>query len=66
MTVQPGDTLVEIINPYFMNRHFRMNEEWYSKRILELNNITDPRFIRAGDTLKIPVYTDIDKHKSPE
>lgn len=58
-TVQPGDTLVEIINPYFMNQHFRMNPEWYSKRVLELNNITDPHFIRAGDTLKIPLYVDI-------
>lgn len=59
ITVQPGDTLVEIINPYFMNQHFRMNPEWYSKQVLELNNITDPHFIRAGDTLKIPLYVDI-------
>ncbi len=59
ITIQSGDTLVDIINPYFMNQHFRMNPEWYSKQVLELNNITDPHFIRAGDTLKIPLYADI-------
>lgn len=58
MTIQSGDTLVDIINPYFMNEHFRMNYEWYAKQVLELNNINDPHFIRAGDTLKIPIYID--------
>ncbi len=57
-TIQQGDTLVDIINPYFMNEHFRMNYEWYAKQVLELNNINDPHFIRAGDTLKIPIYID--------
>ncbi len=52
ITIQPGDTLVDIINPYFMNEHFRMNYEWYAKQVLELNNITDPHYIRAGDTIK--------------
>jgi len=58
ITIQQGDTLVDIINPYFMNEHFRMSYEWYVKQVLELNNITDPHFIRAGDTLKIPIYVD--------
>jgi LysM repeat protein len=58
ITVQSGDTLVDIINPYFMNEHFRMNYEWYAKQILKLNNITDPHYIKAGDTLKIPIYID--------
>jgi len=58
IAVQQGDTLVDIINPYFMNEHFRMNYEWYVKQVLELNNITDPHFIKAGDTLKIPLYID--------
>jgi nucleoid-associated protein YgaU len=58
ITIQSGDTLVDIINPDFMNEHFRMNYEWYAKQVLELNNITDPHFIRAGDTLKIPIYVD--------
>jgi len=58
ITIQPGDTLVGIINPYFMNEHFRMNYEWYAKQVLELNNITDPHYIRAGDTLKIPILID--------
>lgn len=58
ITVQPGDTLVDIINPYFMNEHFRMDYEWYAKQVLELNNFADPHFIKAGDTLKIPIYID--------
>lgn len=58
ITVQSGDTLVDIINPYFMNEHFRMDYEWYAKQVLELNNIADPHFIKAGDTLKIPIYID--------
>ena len=58
ITIKSGDTLVDIINPYFMNEHFRMNYEWYAKQVLELNNITDPHFIKAGDTLKIPIYID--------
>lgn len=49
---------MNIINPYFMNQHFRMNPEWYSKQVLELNSISDPHFIRAGDTLKLPIYVD--------
>jgi len=58
ITIQSGDTLVDIINPYFMNEHFRMNYEWYAKQVLKLNNITDPHYIKAGDTLKIPIYID--------
>ncbi|WP_271629344.1 OCRE domain-containing protein [Caldicellulosiruptor sp. DIB 104C] len=58
ITIQSGDTLVDIINPYFMNEHFRMNYEWYAKQVLKLNNITDPHFIKALDTLKIPIYID--------
>ncbi|MEW6625086.1 MAG: LysM domain-containing protein [Bacillota bacterium] len=58
IAIQQGDTLVDIINPYFMNEHFRMNYEWYAKQVLELNNITDPNFIKAGNTLKIPIYID--------
>jgi len=58
ITIQPGDTLVDIINPYVMNEHFRMDYEWYAKQILKLNNITDPHSIKAGDTLKIPIYID--------
>ncbi len=58
VTIQQGDTLVDIINPYFMNEHFRMNYEWYAKQVLELNNITDPHFVKAGDTLKIPIFID--------
>jgi len=27
ITIKSGDTLVDIINPYFMNEHFRMNYE---------------------------------------
>ncbi|WP_103083270.1 LysM peptidoglycan-binding domain-containing protein [Clostridium thermosuccinogenes] len=41
-----------------MNEHYRMNYEWYAKQVLELNNITDPNFIKAGETLKIPIYID--------
>ena len=58
ITVKSGDTLVDIINPYFMNKHFRMNYEWYAKQVLKLNNLTDPHNIKAGDTLKIPIYID--------
>jgi len=58
ITIKSGDTLVDIINPYFMNEHFRMNYEWYAKQVLELNNITDPHYIKAGDTLKILIYID--------
>jgi len=58
ITIKSGDTLVDIINPYFMNEHFRMDYEWYAKQVLELNNIADPHFIKAGDTLKIPIYID--------
>jgi hypothetical protein len=58
ITIQAGDTLVDIIKPYFMNEHFRMNYEWYAKQVLKLNNITDPHYIKAGDTLKIPIYID--------
>ena len=58
ITIQSGDTLVDVINPYFMNEHFRMNYEWYAKQVLEINNITDPNIIKAGDTLKIPIYID--------
>ena len=58
VTIQSGDTLVDIINPYFMNEHYRMNYEWYAKQVLELNNITEPNFIKAGETLKIPIYID--------
>jgi len=58
VTIQSGDTLVDIINPYFMNEHFRMNYGWYAKQVLKLNNITDPHFIKAGETLKIPIYID--------
>ena len=58
ITIKSGDTLVDIINPYFMNEHFRMNYEWYAKQVLKLNNINDPHYIKAGDTLKIPVYID--------
>ena len=58
ITIKSGDTLVDIINPYFMNEHFRMNYEWYAKQVLKLNNITDPHYIKAGDTLKIPIYID--------
>jgi len=39
-----------------MNEHFRMNYEWYAKQVLELDNITCPHYIKAGDTLKIPIY----------
>ncbi|GFR34788.1 hypothetical protein TCEA9_06000 [Thermobrachium celere] len=28
------------------------------QRVLKLNNITDPHFIKAGETLKIPIYID--------
>lgn len=35
-----------------------MNYEWYAKQVLELNNITEPNFIKAGETLKIPIYID--------
>ena len=59
VTVQPGDALVEIINPYFMNEHFRISPDWYTKQVLKLNNISDPHFIQAGDTLKLPIYIDI-------
>jgi len=55
--VQEGDALSAIITKYSAN-HFRMNRDWYSKQVLELNNITDPHFIRAGDTLKIPIFID--------
>jgi len=58
ITIQSGDTLVDIINPYFMNEHYRMNYEWYAKQVLELNNITDSNFIKTGDILKIPIYID--------
>ena len=58
ITIKSGDTLVDIIKPYFMNEHFRMNYEWYAKQVLKLNNITDPHYIKAGDTLKIPLYID--------
>ena len=58
VTIQSEDTLVDIINPYFMNEHYRMNYEWYAKQVLDLNNITDPNFIKAGETLKIPIYID--------
>ncbi|MEW6661077.1 MAG: OCRE domain-containing protein [Bacillota bacterium] len=58
ITIKSGDTLVDIINPYFMNEHFRMNYEWYAKQVLKLNNIIDPHFIKALDTLKIPIYID--------
>ncbi|AST58421.1 peptidoglycan-binding lysin domain protein [Thermoanaerobacterium thermosaccharolyticum] len=58
ITIQSGDTLVDIITPYLMNEHFRMNYEWYAKQVLELNNITDPHFIKAGETLKMPIYID--------
>ena len=58
ITIQSGDTLVDVINPYFMNEHFRMNYEWYAKQVLEINNITDPNIIKEGDTLKIPIYID--------
>jgi len=58
ITIQLGEALVDIINLYFMNEHFRMNYEWYAKQVLELNNITDPHFIKAGDILKIPIYID--------
>lgn len=58
ITIKSGDTLVDIIKPYFMNEHFRMNYEWYAKQVLKLNNITDPHYIKAGDTLKIPIYID--------
>lgn len=57
VTVKEGDTLGAIITYYSAN-HFRMNRDWYSRQVLELNNITDPHFIRAGDTLKIPIYID--------
>jgi len=50
--------VVDIINPYFMNEHYRMNYEWYAKQVLELNNITDSNFIKTGDILKIPIYID--------
>jgi aspartate carbamoyltransferase regulatory subunit len=59
ITIKSGDTLVDIINPYFMNEHFRMNYEWYAKQVLKLNNITDPHCIKAGNTLKIPIYFDM-------
>ena len=58
ITIKSGDTLVDIIKPYFMNEHFRMNYEWYAKQVLKLNNLTDPHNIKAGDTLKIPIYID--------
>jgi len=29
-----------------MNEHYRMNYEWYAKQVLELNNITEPNFIK--------------------
>jgi len=58
ITVKEGDTLSAIITQYSMN-HFRMNRDWYSRQVIELNNITDPHFIRVGDTLKIPIYIDI-------
>lgn len=58
ITIEPGDTLVDIINPYVMNEHFRMDYEWYAKQVLKLNNITDPHLIKAGDTLKMPIYID--------
>ncbi len=45
ITVKSGDTLVDIINPYFMNKHFRMNYEWYAKQVLKLNNLTDPHIV---------------------
>lgn len=58
ITVQEGDTLGQIITRYAAN-HFRMNRDWYSKQVLELNNITDPHFIRTGDILKMPIYIDV-------
>ncbi|NLK00981.1 MAG: LysM peptidoglycan-binding domain-containing protein [Clostridia bacterium] len=62
--VQPGDTLTGIISPYFMNEHFRMNSKWYTKQVLELNNITDPHLIHTGDILKMPVFIDIESQTS--
>jgi hypothetical protein len=58
IVVKEGDALSAIITKYSAN-HFRMNRDWYSKQVLELNNITDPHFIRAGDILKMPIYIDI-------
>ena len=58
ITIHSAATLDDIIKPYFMNEHFRMNYEWYAKQVLKLNNITDPHYIKAGDTLKIPIYID--------
>lgn len=57
--IKSGETLAEIINPYFTNIHFRMDSEWYTKQVLELNNIIEPNFIREGDNLKLPIYIDI-------
>jgi len=66
IVVREGDALSAIITKYSAN-HFRMNRDWYSKQVLELNNITNPHFIRAGDTLKLPIYFDVgSKNKSPE
>ena len=43
ITIKSGDTLVDIINPYFMNEHFRMNYEWYAKQVLKLEAISYSR-----------------------
>lgn len=52
ITIKSGDTLVDIINPYFMNEHFRMNYEWYAEQVLELNNIADPPLYQSGRHIK--------------
>ena len=57
ITVKEGDTLGNIITQYAIN-HPRMNRDWYSKQILEINNITDPNSIKINDVLNIPIYID--------
>ena len=57
ITIKSGDTLVDIINPYFMNEHFRMNYEWYINRYWNLT-ILPTSLYQSGDTLKIPIYID--------
>lgn len=60
VTILPGDSLAEMITPYYMgfDDHFRIDPKWYTQQVLELNNITDPHFIRADDILKMPIYID--------
>ena len=58
ITIKSGDTLVDIINPYFMNEHFRMNYEWYAEQVLKLNKHYESHY-QSGNTLKDTVYFDM-------